>query len=182
MSLSYHDILIFQGCDISRGEFRLSRGWGLWLNVDMILDALNHFGRYLALNPEFSAAFDFLRRPDLANLPIGRCGIRGDRVFAIIGRDTGRGREPSLLEAHRKYIDIQFVVSGDEWIGWRDLNTCHESGRGYSAEKEIEFYTAVPEIWFRVPPGSFAVFFPEDAHAPLAGSGPVHKVVVKVAV
>lgn len=147
----------------------------------MILDVLTRSGRYSDLHPDFAAAFDFLRRRDLADLPAGRHEVCGNRVFAIVGRDTGRGREKSPLETHRKYIDIQFVVSGDEWIGWRDVNTCRDSGLGYSTEKEIEFYTAAPEKWFRVPPKSFAIFFPEDAHAPLAGKGPVHKVVVKVA-
>lgn len=148
----------------------------------MILDSLKNSARYITLQQDFAAAFDFLKRPDIAALPVGRCEVLGRRVFAIVGKDKGKGRENARLEAHRKYIDIQFVISGDEWIGWRDLKTCRESGLGYSAEKEIQFYTAAPEKWFRVPPKSFAIFFPEDAHAPLAGKGPVHKVVMKVAV
>jgi len=148
----------------------------------MILDALKNSNRYVALHPDFAAAFDFLKRPDIATLPTGRCAVLEKRVFAIVGRDEGKGREKARLEAHLKYIDIQHVVSGDEWIGWRDLKTCRETGLGYSAEKEIEFYTAAPETWFQVPAGSFAIFFPEDAHAPLAGDGAIHKVVMKVAV
>ena len=148
----------------------------------MILDTLQNAARHAARHPDFAAAFGFLARADIAALPVGRAEVLGDRVFAIVGKDQGRGREKSPLEAHRKYIDIQYVVSGDEWIGWRDLGTCRESGLGYSTEKEIEFYTAAPETWFQVLPGSFAIFFPGDAHAPLAGTGPVHKVVVKVAV
>ena len=148
----------------------------------MILDDLKNADRHAGLHPDFAAAFDFLKRADIGTLPAGRCDVLGKRVFAIVGKDEGKGREKARLEAHRKYIDIQFVVSGEEWIGWRDLAACRESGLGYSAEKEIEFYTAAPTKWFRVPPGSFAIFFPEDAHAPLAGEGPVHKVVVKVAV
>ena len=148
----------------------------------MILDVLDNAACHFALHPEFAAAFDFLKAPGAAELPVGRHEIRGDRLFAIVGKDQGKGRDKARLEAHRKYIDIQYVVSGDEWIGWRDLKTCRESGLGYSAGKEIEFYTAAPTKWFRFPPGSFAIFFPEDAHAPLAGEGPVHKVVVKVAI
>ena len=148
----------------------------------MILDTLTNSERQAPLHPDFAVAFDFLKRPDLVSLPAGRHEVLGKRVFAIVGKDVGKGRANARLEAHRQYIDIQYVVSGDEWIGWRDLNTCRESGQGYSAEKEIEFYTAAPEKWFQVPAGSFAIFFPEDAHAPLAGRGPVHKVVMKVAV
>jgi YhcH/YjgK/YiaL family protein len=148
----------------------------------MILDALTNADRHAGLHPGFAAAFDFLRRADIAALPVGRREVLEGRVFAIVGKDQGKGRANDRLEAHRKYIDIQFVVSGDEWIGWQDLAACGETGLGYSAEKEIEFYTAAPAKWFRVQPGSFAIFFPEDAHAPLAGEGPVHKVVMKVAV
>jgi len=148
----------------------------------MILDTLNNSGRYVALHPDFVAAFDFLKSPDVMTLPEGRRDVLEKRVFALVGKDEGKGRENARLEAHRKYIDIQYVVVGDEWIGWRDLSTCRETGLGYSAEKEIEFYTAAPETWLRVPAGSFAIFFPDDAHAPLAGQGSVHKVVMKVAV
>ena len=154
----------------------------LWLYNAMILDTLKNSARYVALHADFAAAFDFLNRPNVAALPAGRCDVLGKRVFAIVGKDLGKGRDKARLEAHRKYIDIQYVVSGDEWIGWRDLRTCRECGLGYSAEKEIEFYTAAAETWSQVPAGSFAIFFPEDAHAPLAGEGPVHKVVMKVAV
>ena len=148
----------------------------------MIIDTLESAARHAGLHPLFAAAFDFLKRPETRELPVGRHEVMGDRVFALVGKDQGRGREKSPLEAHRKYIDIQYVVSGDEWMGWRDLASCRDTGRGYDAAREIEFFTAAPETWFRVPPGSFAIFFPGDAHAPLAGTGPVHKVVVKVAV
>ena len=148
----------------------------------MILDTLKNADRYAGLHPEFAEAFAFLKRPGLQELPAGRCEVLGKRVFAIVGKDDGKGRENARLEAHRKYIDIQYVISGDEWIGWRDLAACRDTGLGYDEQKEIEFYTAAPVKWFRVPPGSFAIFFPEDAHAPLAGEGPVHKVVMKVAV
>jgi biofilm protein TabA len=154
----------------------------LWLNNAVILDTLKNADCYAALHTGFAAAFDFLKNQDLATLPAGRCDVLGNRVFAIVGRDQGKGRDKARLEAHRQYIDIQFVVSGDEWIGWRDLKTCRETGLGYDEQKEIEFYTAAPVKWFRVPPGSFAIFFPDDVHAPLAGEGSVHKVVVKVAV
>ncbi len=147
----------------------------------MFLDSLDNADRYAGMHPGFDAAFRFLRRPDLAALPAGRHPVDGDRVFAIVGRDEGKGRDAARLEAHRKYVDIQYVVSGREVIGWRPLSACAGTGEGYSEEKEIEFFTARPGLWVDVLRGHFAVFFPEDAHAPLAGQGPVHKVVMKVA-
>ncbi|OQW96333.1 MAG: hypothetical protein BWK77_05230 [Verrucomicrobia bacterium A1] len=143
----------------------------------MILDALSN----AAMHTGFAEAFDFLRRAGLENLPPGRHEVRGAQLYASIGRDEGRGRDGARLETHRKYVDIQYVVSGEEVIGWSDLASCRASGLGYDEGRDIEFHTGAPRIWFPVPPGLFAVFFPEDAHAPLAGTGPVHKVVMKVA-
>jgi YhcH/YjgK/YiaL family protein len=86
------------------------------------------------------------------------------------------------LEAHRKYIDIQYVTLGHELIGWERIEECAGKGLGYDADNDIEFYGNPPSLWFPVPAGVFAVFFPEDAHAPLAGETPVRKIVVKAPV
>jgi biofilm protein TabA len=148
----------------------------------VILDTLSNASRYGALHGGFARAFDFLRRADREELPPGRHEVDGAHLYASIGRDEGRGRGNARLEAHRKYIDIQFVVSGEEVIGWEDLKTARARALGYDAGKDIEFYAGAPRLWIPVPPGTFAIFFPEDAHAPLAGAGPVHKIVMKVAV
>ncbi|HEY2895332.1 MAG TPA: YhcH/YjgK/YiaL family protein, partial [Pirellulales bacterium] len=87
----------------------------------MILDELASAARYEKLHAGFHAGFEFLMQANLASLESGRHEIDGDRVFALINRDPGRGRAGARLEAHRKYIDIQFLVSGQEEIGWRPL-------------------------------------------------------------
>ena len=148
----------------------------------MILDTLDHAGRYAALHPGFAMAFEFLRKQDLASWPAGRSEVNGAQICVLISKDRGRGLNGAKLEAHRKYIDIQYVVSGNELIGWRNLATCQTTGQGYNEDKDIEFFTARPNVWIRVPPDSLAIFFPEDAHAPLAGDGRVHKIVLKVAI
>ncbi len=148
----------------------------------MILDTLENSARYVRLHPAFAAAFEFLRRGDLKGLAPGRHELDGARLYVSVARENGRGRDGARLEAHRKYADIQFTAEGTEWIGWRPLSACAGTGSGYLEERDIEFFTARPEVFFPVPAGSFAIFFPEDAHAPLAGDGPVRKVVVKIAV
>lgn len=148
----------------------------------MITDALANAERYFGLHPGFEAAFAFLRRPGIARLVVGRHEVAGARLCASVGRDQGRGRRGARLEAHRRYIDIQFTVEGAERIGWSELASCRAGSQGYDAERDLEFFEGKPARWIDVPPGHFAVFFPEDAHAPLAGRGAVHKVVVKVAV
>lgn len=89
--------------------------------------------------------------------------------------------EEGKLEGHRKYIDIQYVISGDESMGWSPRSDVAPS-ENYDAEKDLEFFEGSPESIVQVPPGSFAVFLPTDAHLPCIGKGPIHKVVVKVAV
>jgi len=148
----------------------------------MFLDHLRNADRYGVLHPGFAASFAFLRREDLGRLPDGRHDIDGQRLFAIVSRAQGRGRDRSPLEVHRRYIDIQFVISGEDCIGWLPTADCQHVSTPYDEEKDLGFFRDPPASWLAVAPGVFAVFYPEDAHAPLAVSGPLHKVVVKVAI
>ena len=145
----------------------------------MILDHLDNWKRYAGLNPLFAKGFEFLRRKDLASLPAGRHEVDGDRLYVVVIRADGAGREKAALETHRKYIDIQFVVSGTDEMGWKPAALC-TGGKGFDAAKDVEMFADRPLSWATMPPGSFAVFFPSDAHAPGGGTGPLHKIVVKV--
>ena len=147
----------------------------------MILDTLGNAAKYAGLKMGISEAFGFLDQPGLVDLPDGRHEILGDRVYAIIERTKGRKVSDAQLEGHRKYIDIQYVISGDESMGWTPREGLATSVE-YDAEKDLEFFEGDPDSIVRVPPGSFAVFLPTDAHLPLIGNGLIHKVVVKVAV
>lgn len=148
----------------------------------MILDHLGNAARYVNLNPGFRAGFDFLLRPNLLSLDSGRFDLQGDQVFALMNRDPGRGREGARLEAHRKYIDIQFLVEGDEEIGWRPTSECRHVTETYDESRDIGFFGDVPYTWIKLPVGKFMILFPDDAHAPLAATGPNVKAVIKVAV
>ena len=147
----------------------------------MILDTLNNAAKYAGLKIGISEAFGFLDQPGLAELPAGKYEISGDRVYAIIERVNGRKVEDGELEAHRKYIDIQYVISGDESMGWKNREGLVNS-MDYDEGRDLEFFQGEPASIVRVPPRSFAVFLPTDAHLPLIGEGPIHKVIVKVAV
>lgn len=148
----------------------------------MIIDTLGQANRYGVLHPGLAKAFEHLAEVDLAELKTGEHEVEGRRLYMIAAQDPGRGREGARIEAHRKYIDIQIVVSGTEVIGWRRLEECEGVDEAYNAENDIGFFTDEPTAWLELPPGTFAILFPEDAHAPLAGEGLVRKVVVKVAV
>lgn len=148
----------------------------------MILVSLANAERYAPLHRGFAAAFEFLRSTDLTKLMVGRHELDGQRLVAIVGRELGKGQEAAKLEAHRRYIDIQYCFEGHDLIGWQTLDACHHVVEPYAAERDIEFFAERPECWLTLAPGRVAIFFPDDAHAPLAGDRPLAKVVVKVAV
>lgn len=148
----------------------------------MILDDLSNAARYVRLHPGFRAGFDFLARRDLLDLTSGKYELDGQQVFALINRDPGRGRAGARLEAHRKYIDIQFLVEGSEEIGWRPTVECGQPVEPYDESRDIVFFSERPVAWIELPLGKFMIFYPEDAHAPLASSGSNVKAVIKVAV
>ncbi len=147
----------------------------------MILDTLENRGRYLGLHEGFRKAFEFLSQADPGRLAPGRVDIEGDRVFAIVSRGPGRARREARLEAHARYIDIQYVVSGVEMMGWKPVSACGRPSGPFDPEKDVGFFDDDPRAWIAVHPGAFAIFFPEDAHLPLLSAGEIHKIVVKVA-
>jgi len=148
----------------------------------MILSALSQFSRYAALHPLFPRAFDYMRDTDLLALAPGRYPIVEKQLFVIVEDVAGRAREAAKLECHRRYIDIQLVLAGSEEMGWKPLADCMQPVSDYSEEKDIRFFNDAPASWIAVPPGHFCIFFPEDAHAPLVGSGGIRKAIFKVAV
>jgi YhcH/YjgK/YiaL family protein len=148
----------------------------------MILSAFSQSDRYAALHPLFQRAFDYIRDTDLYALAPGRYPIVGDDLFAIVEQVPAKTKEMARLEAHRRYIDIQLVLEGDETMGWKPLPDCFNPVSEHSEEKDIRFFLDAPASWVPVPPDHFCIFFPEDAHAPLVGSGTVRKVIFKVAV
>lgn len=147
----------------------------------MVLDVLENAHRYLALNTGFAKAIAFLSRPDLKELPAEKYEIDGDRVYAMVSRDHGRGKKDALLEIHEKYIDIQLVLAGTDEMGWKPRSSCERPSGEYDPETDLQFFADEPNAWLSVESGSFAIFFPEDAHLPMISPGHIHKVVVKVA-
>ena len=148
----------------------------------MILDRLDNSRIYEALHQGFAEAFDFLKRKDIGELSPGRYDIDGDRVFAVVVQIEGKGREGAKLEIHKKYIDIQFEISGTDEIGWKPSNECINVDSEFDKEKDLGFFNDEPETWVFMPPNTFTIFFPQDAHAPLGGKGDLHKIIVKIAV
>jgi len=152
----------------------------------VIVTDLHHIDHQVAMTPSLRKAFDFLRERNLHVLPDGRVDIDGDRVFALVQRyETVRTGAPKF-EYHRKYIDVQFIVSGEEVIGWAASGSMQIT-EAYDVKKDICFGMMKKGTWTPVllRAGQLVVLWPEDAHAPKLAAGkpsPVMKIVVKVAV
>jgi len=153
----------------------------------MILDTLAQADRYLTLHPLFSRAFAFLRDTDLMALQPGVHAVQGEQVFAIVEACTGRTRVDAKLECHRRYIDIQLVLEGVDEMGWKPLAECVSPAMEYDVARDIRFFNDTPRSWIATPAGSFCLFYPDDAHAPLVSTlkgttaALIRKVVVKIA-
>ena len=148
----------------------------------MILDVLERGHHYADLHPLFGRAFEFLRGTDLGALPAGRHELEGERLYLSIDSAVGRGREHARLEHHRRYIDIQLCIAGDEQFGWLPLGCCNTRDGEFDPKLDIGFFLDEPQTWVPLVQRNFVIFFPADAHAPLAGTGPVRKAVMKVLV
>ena len=149
----------------------------------MIIDTLENIGRYESLHPSFKAAFEFLKRPDIGGVAIGRTELDGKALFALVQEYETKPIHEGKLEAHKKYIDIQFVVQGEEFVGYAPLGS-QPVAKAFDPEKDIGFYDG--EAWFTLlRKGMFAIFFPQDAHLPGRHTDKpksVKKIVLKVAV
>lgn len=151
----------------------------------MIVGFLDNLGREKGLLPAaLVKGLEYLAGTDLAALAPGKYEIAGSDIHASISEYTTDAKENKKPEAHVKYIDIQYIVSGAEEIGFGPLTGGLEVTEDRLAEKDVVFYRAVPgETMVRLTAGMYAVFFPWDVHRPgcAAGApGPVRKVVVKV--
>ncbi len=148
----------------------------------MIIDTLENADKYFSLNPHFAAAFRYLRNPAIKNLTSDHDTIDGEKIFAIASRKPGKKKHEAKLEVHKKYIDIQFVIHGNDSMGWKAAGICNKVLASYDPEKDIASFDDDPVTWCAVPAGTFAVFFPDDAHAPMVSDGEIQKVIIKVAV
>jgi len=148
----------------------------------MILDSLTNSARYDGLGPRFARAWAWLRACDPAQLPDGKTDLGGE-VYVLVQRGLTKPLDQVKWEAHRRYADIQYVAQGRERMGWHPV-ALTQTGE-YVAEKDFVPVTTTAGTYFDVDAGTFAVFFPHDAHRPgiaLEGADPVVKLVVKVGV
>ena len=146
----------------------------------MILDSLANLDFYAPLNGRFAKALAYVRGVDLKALPEGKYVIDGDELYMTVSERDLKTKADAAMEAHDRYIDIQVVVEGHEGFGWKYRKECTAPRGAMNTEKDIIFYDDEPSTYFNLKAGEAAIFFPDDAHAPLVGEGHVKKCVIKV--
>jgi YhcH/YjgK/YiaL family protein len=125
-----------------------------------------------------------LKTADLKNLPLGKQELEGEHLFVSVAEYYGKQKPDALYESHKKYIDIQYIIKGEEIMGLTTLDkvTLKEP---YNEEKDIAFYDYDGGEYIKATPGNFFLFFPEDVHRPSITTGDsvlVKKIVVKLRV
>jgi biofilm protein TabA len=148
----------------------------------MIIDRIADHEGYGGLGSGIKRALEYLADTDFTALEDGKHAIEGNAIYALLLSYDTEPESARSFEAHRKYIDVQYLLSGREIIHWAPLDELTAKGE-YSDEKDIVFLSGDSRAQLHLVPGTFALFLPEDAHKPNCawdGPGPARKVVVKV--
>lgn len=147
----------------------------------MIIDTLANASKYFSLHPSFAKAFDYINQNDVTTLTDGIYETP-EGLKVIVNTGMGKTTESSLakFECHDKNIDIQLCVKGLESMAWKPREKCLTPNGEYNPDKDVRFFSDAPDMSFQLTDGQFAVFFPEDVHAPMIGDGEIKKVVIKV--
>lgn len=147
----------------------------------MIIDTLENAEKYFVNHPLFETAFHYIKSAQLLLAESGKVPV-SDGLVAIYSDSPGKTQEEAVakFECHNKNIDIQVCIRGNEKLGWKPRKDCVSPRGEYNTEKDVLFYDDAPDMFFGLNAGQFAIFYPEDVHAPMIGEGLIKKLVLKV--
>lgn len=147
----------------------------------MIIDTLDNLDKYASVNPLFAKAIEYLKATDLKAQEVGKVELQGKDLVVNFSVAKGKTKEQAQLETHKNFIDIQIPLSCTEIMGYTPA--CNLPAGEYNVEKDITKFAILSEAYIPVHPGMFAIFFPQDGHAPcISGEESIQKVIVKVRV
>jgi len=146
----------------------------------MIIDTLDNLSKYVGVNPLFADVVAFMKSNDLSTMKDGKYPIKDKDLFVNITTAKGKAPDEAVLETHVRMIDIQIPLDGQETYGYTPLANLPEAD--YNAEKDITKYPdLMAESFIDCQPGMFAIFFPQDGHAPCISMAPeIKKAIFKV--
>tara|TARA_B100000809_G_scaffold263627_1_gene317343 strand:- start:25326 stop:25778 length:453 start_codon:yes stop_codon:yes gene_type:complete len=129
----------------------------------MILDKLSNQDLYTPMHNGFQQAFDFIKNNDLNTIELGKHVIDGENLFVVVMEYTTQDISKCKSETHKKYIDIQYMIKGEEYIG---LKTLHydTATTPYNKAGDFMFYTLENLPVLPLKEKHFSIFFPDDIH------------------
>lgn len=139
----------------------------------MVIDTIDNLEKYATLNPLFKDVVEFIKANDLNTLEEGKHFIKDKDLFVNIQTAKGKTKQEAKLETHKRMIDIQIPLSAEETFGYTPL--CNLPEEEYNEEKDITKYAILADTYFTCKPGEFAIFFPQDGHAPCVSEEPQFK-------
>ena len=148
----------------------------------MIYDNIKNAHLYANLGPRFQQAFDYLQKTDLKVLPVGRIELDGKNLYLMVQEYNSKLPEQGKWEAHKRYIDLQYIVSGVEKMGFAALSRLTLGD--YNPDKDFQALSG-EGVFLPLGAGDFMLLWPQDGHMPgmsIDTPVPVKKVVVKIAV
>lgn len=149
----------------------------------MVYDTLEHAELYVSMHPLLEEAWRFLTDDGLPGLDVGRYELsRG--AYASVQTYSTSALERSSFESHRRYVDVQYLLSGEEWI-YVAAPEALRSTQAYEEQSDCALYEGAPETRVLMRPGRYLILFPHDAHMPgvyVDQTASVKKVVVKLPV
>lgn len=146
----------------------------------MVIDSLDNAAYYYTMHKRFESAFNFLKTINFKSFLDGTFEVDGNDIKCIISSNELKSKEDAILETHKKYIDIHIPLSQAETFGWKSSESLNKGIDGYDAEKDLELYDDKPSSYFTLLVEEFAIFFPQDGHAPLIGEGEIKKIIFKI--
>lgn len=147
----------------------------------MIFGTKDVITTYKGISENIDRAIDYILEFD-DNTPCGRYEIDGDRIYANVINGTASSMDQVTYEAHRKYLDLQYIIEGEEVMVHAMLSECKQETE-YDESKDVWFFSGEGTS-VKVKAGSFYLVHPFDAHAPGKGFEPhsYKKVIVKIRV
>ncbi len=148
----------------------------------MIIDSLQNITFYQTINNDIYEGLLFIKNasPDIA---LGSYPLTATAKALVMEYETKEGENGFGYEAHKNLIDVQYCIKGTELIPWSNLQRLQPYSE-YDPVKDVTFYNMEPQQGsVIIGNGIFAVFFPEDAHAPVFCAGKpelIKKIVIKV--
>lgn len=147
----------------------------------MLVSSMKNYKNILKFFPQLDIVFDYINKNVNVKTADDKYNITKE-IFAVIQTCQPKPKKEQVLEKHKKYIDLQLVLSGKEKIGWKFFDKKFKVLKRYSLKNDISFYSNKPDTFINLKKGEFAIFFPEDTHAPLCCEKTVKKCIVKIPV